>query len=559
MRITSNNVTAVINGKGWHSINWKKCHQHVKTIQTRIAKAACNQQWRTVSRLQRLLVRSFSARALAVKRVTENSGRKTPGVDGQIWSTPESKWEAIFKLRRKGYKPLPLKRVFIPKSNGKKRPLGIPVMLDRAMQALYLLGLEPVSETNADHNSYGFRPARCTADAIQQVCNMYSSRNASKWVLEGDIKGCFEHISHGWLLENIPMDKQILRNWLKAGIIEKGIFSKTLSGTPQGGIISPVLANMALDGLERLLQNRFGSKRSKTFRKHQVHFVRYADDFIISGKSKELLEENVLPLVKSFLAERGLTLSEEKTVITHITDGFDFLGQHVRRFGRKLIIRPAKKNVKQFLSKIRETIEGNRTVPAWVLISLLNPIIIGWANYHQHVASAETFNYVDNQIWRKIWQWCRRRHPGKGRRWIFRKYHTTIKMCHGRFYGVDPEGRKYVLSRASDIHINRYIKIKGAANPYDPEWDTYFERRLDYSWKKSHQGQKRILAIWKRQGSRCPLCEQPINRDTGWNVHHLLKKSLGGSDDVSNLVLLHPNCHRQLHSNDAGLPQGGGL
>ncbi len=156
---------------------------------------------------------------------------------------------------------------------------------------------------------------------------------------------------------------------------------------------------------------------------------------IISGKSKELLEENVLPLVKSFLAERGLTLSEEKTVITHITDGFDFLGQHVRRFGRKLIIRPAKKNVKQFLSKIRETIEGNRTVPAWVLISLLNPIITGWANFHQHVASAETFNYVDNQIWRKIWQWCRRRHLGKGQRWIFRKYHTTIKMCHGRFYG----------------------------------------------------------------------------------------------------------------------------
>lgn len=194
-----------------------------------------------------------------------------------------------------------------------------------------------------------------------------------------------------------------------------------------------------------------------------------------------------------------------------------------------------------------------------MLINLLNPIITGWANYHQHVASAETFNYVDNQIWRKIWQWCRRRHPGKGRRWIFRKYHTTIKMCHGRFYGVDPEGRKYVLSRASDIHINRYIKIKGTANPYDPEWETYFERRLDYSWKKSQQGQKRILAIWKRQGSRCPLCEQPINRDTGWNVHHLLKKSLGGSDDVSNLVLLHPNCHRQLHSNDAGLPQGGGL
>lgn len=288
--ITTNSVTAAINGAGWHSINWKRAHRHVKTIQTRIAKAASDQQWRAVSRLQRLLVRSFSAKALAVKRVTENNGRNTPGVDGQIWNTPEAKWAAVFKLERKGYKSRPLKRVHIPKSNGKTRPLGIPVMLDRAMQALHLSGLEPVSETLADHNSYGFRPARCTADAIQQVCNMYSSRYASKWVLEGDIKGCFDHINHDWLLEHIPMDKHILRKWLKAGIIEKGSFSETFSGTPQGGIISPVLANMALDGLEGELQTRFGKKRSKKSWKNQVHLVRYADDFIPPKEGTDTIE-----------------------------------------------------------------------------------------------------------------------------------------------------------------------------------------------------------------------------------------------------------------------------
>ncbi|EGH3761949.1 group II intron reverse transcriptase/maturase [Salmonella enterica] len=550
--ITTNSVTAAINGAGWHSINWKRAHRHVKTIQTRIAKAASDQQWRAVSRLQRLLVRSFSAKALAVKRVTENNGRNTPGVDGQIWNTPEAKWAAVFKLERKGYKSRPLKRVHIPKSNGKTRPLGIPVMLDRAMQALHLSGLEPVSETLADHNSYGFRPARCTADAIQQVCNMYSSRYASKWVLEGDIKGCFDHINHDWLLEHIPMDKHILRKWLKAGIIEKGSFSEKFSGTPQGGIISPVLANMALDGLEGELQTRFGKKRSKKSWKNQVHLVRYADDFIISGCSKEILENEVLPFVTSFLLKRGLTLSKEKTVITHITDGFDFLGQHIRRFDNKLIIRPAKKNVKSFLAKVRNTIDENKTVPAWLLIYKLNPLIRGWANYHRHVASASTFNNVDHQIWRKIWQWCARRHPGKSRRWVFRKYHTTIKMRNGMFYGIDSDGRKYVLQRAGAVHIFHHVKIKGAANPFDTEWEEYFEKRLDYSWRESRQGQKKILVIWRKQGSYCPLCEQPITRKTGWNIHHILKKSLGGSDNLENLVLLHPNCHRQLHSNDAG-------
>ncbi|WP_434124423.1 group II intron reverse transcriptase/maturase [Klebsiella variicola] len=550
--ITINCVTAAIGEEGWHSIDWSKCYRYVRTLQTRIAKATGNQQWRKVKKLQRLLIHSFSARALAVKRVTENSGRKTPGVDGKIWNTPKAKWEAIPRLKRQGYKPLPLKRVNIPKPNGKTRPLGIPTMQDRAMQALYLLGLEPVSETTADHNSYGFRPARSAADAIQQVCNMYSSRYAATWVLEGDIKGCFDHINHEWLLNNVPMDKRILRKWLKAEVIDKGTFRKTISGTPQGGIISPVLANMALDGLENELQTHFEKKRSKKGWKNLVHLVRYADDFIISGKSRELLENEVLPVVKTFLSKRGLMLSEDKTVITHITDGFDFLGQHVRRFGRKLVIRPAKKNVKAFLRKVRNIIEDNKTVPSWLLVYLLNPLIRGWANYHRHVASSDAFNVTDHHIWRKTWQWCARRHPGKSRRWIFRKYHTSIKMRHGMFYGIDDDGKKYVLHRAGSTNIFRHIKIKGAANPYLPEWENYFEKRLDYSWKESQQGQRKILAIWKRQGTQCPHCGQPISRETGWNIHHVLRKSQGGDDGLDNLILLHPNCHRQLHSNEAG-------
>ncbi len=261
----------------WHAINWQKANQNVRRLQARIVKATQEGKWGKVKALQRLLTHSFSGKALAVRRVTENQGKHTPGVDKEIWDTPTKKATAICNLKQRGYKPLPLKRVYIPKSNGKKRPLGIPTMTDRAMEALYLLALEPIAETTADPNSYGFRPQRSTADAIEQCFKTLAGKHMAEWILEGDIKACFDRISHEWLLANIPTDKAILRKWLKAGFMEQGILHPTDEGTPQGGIISPALANMTLDRLEKRLLTHFRLCQRVRYL-NKVHFVRYADD-----------------------------------------------------------------------------------------------------------------------------------------------------------------------------------------------------------------------------------------------------------------------------------------
>ncbi len=230
----------------WHAIDWYAVNAKVRTTQIRIAKASKDQDWRRVKALQRSLIRSFAARALAVKRVTENTGKRTAGVDGELWDTPTSKWEAIHALKQqRGYQARPLRRVYIPKANGKERPLGIPTMKDRAMQALHLLGLEPAIESDSDPNSYGFRRCRSTADAMSQLFVCLSQKVAAPWVLEADIEGCFDHINHEWLVDNVRMDKVVLPKWLKAGVVHKGQLKATEAGTPQGGIISPVLANAA--------------------------------------------------------------------------------------------------------------------------------------------------------------------------------------------------------------------------------------------------------------------------------------------------------------------------
>lgn len=532
--------------EAWHQIDWDRSHKIVRRLQARIVKATQEGKWGKVKALQHLLTHSYSGKVIAVKRVTENQGKRTPGVDNETWSTPESKSQAVRSLRQRGYKPSPMRRVYIPKANGKKRPLGIPTMKDRAMQALYLLALEPIAETTADPSSYGFRLERSCADAREACLIALGTKRAPQWVLEGDIKGCFDHINHQWMIDNIPMDKKILLKWLKAGIIEKGTHFPTEEGTPQGGIISPVLANMTLDGLASLLSQRFRLKRGKNYFNPMVNLVRYADDFIVTGVSQELLENEVKPFVKEFLATRGLALSEEKTKITHIEDGFDFLSKNVRKYDGKMLIKPSKRSVLRFLKQVRGIIKEYRGRRQEDLINKLNPIIRGWVNYYRHDVSKETFSKVDHEIWKSLWRWAEYRHPRKkGAGWIKDRYFVRQGTRDWVFSCL--EG-KCTLVRAGAVPIKRHVIIKSDANPFDPEWDEYFERRLGFKMERSLAGRRVLLALWRSQKGICPVCNQKISRETGWENHHVIAKSKGGSDKNSNRVLLHINCHRKVHS-----------
>ena len=534
----------------WHAIDWKSANHHVRRLQARIVKATQDKKWGKVKALQRLLTHSFSGKALAVRRVTENQGKHTPGVDQMIWNTPHKKINAVYALRQKDYHPQPLRRIYISKKNGKKRALGIPAMSCRAMQALYLLALDPVAETTADPNSYGFRPQRSTADAIEQCFTALGNRQSAPWILEGDIRSCFDGISHAWLLAHIPMEKAMLKKWLKSGYIEENTLYPTEEGTPQGGILSPVLANLTLDGLERRLRERFPKTTVKGIAA-KVNFVRYADDFIVTAASQEVLEQDIKPLVEAFMQERGLELSSEKTRITHIEEGFDFLGQHVRKYktGKqyKLLIKPARKNVHAHLEKIRAIIKKNQTLSAGRLILLLNPIIRGWAQYHQHVVSADVFRDVDDAIYRRLRQWMKRRHPKKANRWITKKYFKTSGGNNWVFSG-EKAGQVYHLAETASVPIKRHAKVKAQANPYDPAWETYYEKRLDVHIADTLKGKQGLIHLWKEQNGRCPMCQQTITKITGWHSHHLEWRSKGGPDTAANRVLLHPNCHQQLHS-----------
>lgn len=459
----------------WDAIDWQKVNRQVKRLQMRIAKAVRERKYGRAQALQWILTRSLSAKLLAVKQVTQNKGGKTPGVDRTIWKSSHQKMQAAKSLRKRGYHPKPLRRVYIPKKNNKQRPLSIPTMKDRAMQALHLLALEPVYEMQADRNMYGFRPKRSTADAIEQTFRSLARKTAAQWILEGDIKSCFDCISHDWLIANTPMDKSILKKWLQAGYIEKKVFHPTQEGTPQGGIISPTLMNMTLNGLEQAVKSVVARRGDK------VNVVAYADDFIITGASKEVLENKVKPVVTAFLQKRGLELSKDKTRITHIEDGFDFLGFNVRKYKGKLLIKPSKKSIKAFLDNIREIIKENKTAKAKNLIWQLNPKIRGWANYYRYVVAKNTFLYVDHCIVAALQRWIKRRHPNKTPTWRYDRYFRRRGLRKWTFYArvrdKNNQARLLDLFRAADVVIERYIKIRGKATPYDPAFRDYFERR----------------------------------------------------------------------------------
>jgi RNA-directed DNA polymerase len=502
------------------TINWGKIHRNVRKLQVRIAKAVREGKFNKAKSLMWLLVNSFYAKIAAVFRVITNKGGKTPGVDNVVWNIKTDLIPAAKSLRRRGYKPLPLRRVYIRKRNGKQRPLGIPTMKDRAMQALYLLALEPVAETMADPNSYGFRRNRACRDAIEQIFNCLAQKLSAQWILEADIKGCFDNISHNWLLGHVLIDKQILRKWLKAGYIEKQTLHPTLSGTPQGGIISPTLMNLTLDGLEKLLRKRFPKIKCQG-----VNIVRYADDFIVTAHSKETIEKEILPLIRQFLAERGLSLSDEKTKITHISEGFNFLSQNSRRYqGGKFLIKPSDNSVKEVKHKLRQIVFQNMGANPHDLIYQLNSLLRGWSNYHRHIVSKEIFKEIDYYLWYLLGKWCKHRHPNKPWKWIRAKYFwASGELC--TFSSVRPMAKQKVrinkLFRLGYIPIIRHVKVISMANPFDKANENYFKKRYKELkvkslkvkqkctiLKKLTETNKTLLDLWSIQPEsrkRCSL------------------------------------------------------
>lgn len=457
----------------WKNINWEKANKCINRLQIRIIKAIKEEKWNTAKRLQYLLTNSFYAKALAVKKVTSNKGKNTAGIDNKIWSYDKEKINAIQDLKTHKYKSQPTKRIYIPKKNGMMRPLSIPTMKDRAMQTLQVLALQPIAETMGDLNSYGFRKYRSCHDAMSRIFLSLSHRYDPEWILEGDIKGCFDNISHKWLLENIPMDKRILKEFIKTGFVYKKKIFPNSKGAAQGGAISPILANMTLDGLEAEIFKKvnIGKKgfQRKNNKLYKIRYIRYADDFIVAAKTPEILIK-IKEVIKEFMKERGLELSEEKTIITNIKQGFNFLGWNFKKYDNKLIIKPSNKNIDALTRKLSNIIKNNKTAKQENLIKQLNPVIIGWSNYNQKVCSRKVFEKLDYKLYKMLFSWALKRHRNKGKKWVINKYWKMDSKPKWSF-----EADEVKLKNFSNVPIVRQKWLDTSKNPYLDE--DYFIQR----------------------------------------------------------------------------------
>lgn len=464
----------------WSQINWEEAESYINRLQLRIVKAVKQDKWRLVKRLQYLITHSYYGKAIAIRKVTTNKGKNTPGIDGILLKSDNEKSKAIYILETKGYKSSALKRIYIEK-NGKKekRPLGIPTMKDRAMQALHLLGLEPVSETMADITSFGFRKHRSAHDAKEYGFSILCRKDSAQWILEGDIKGCFDNISHKWLIEHIPMNKMVLKQFIKSGYVYKRRLYPTKTGTPQGGIISPTLANMTLDGMDGLIKQKYWLNKEGKIdvkgNKKKVHIIKYADDFIVTASDEETLID-IKEMLRKFLKERGLELSEEKTKITRIEDGFDFLGWNFRKYDGKLLIKPSEKSIQRVVRKASEIIKKCNGHTQESLIQQLNPVIRGWAEYHHTVCSKEVFSKIDNMIWGMLWSWTKRRHSNKPKNWIIRKYWKTHKTRKWSF-----KSDTNILFLMNDLPILRNPQLRLNTNAF-----------IDVEYYKNREKSRRV-------------------------------------------------------------------
>jgi RNA-directed DNA polymerase len=449
--LLENNMT-----KNWNEINWKQCYEYLTELQYNILIAYREKDKNQVKIQQHRLTRSFAARAIAVRKVVSNKGKKTPGIDKVIWDRKELRFEAIGKLKDLSqYKASPVRRVYIPKAGNKLRPLGIPTMIDRAVQTLLMFTIDPIAEETACQRSYGYRLHRGVKDCAVYLWMVSASPTANRRsILEADIKGFFPSVCHKWLLENIPMDKRILKEFLKAGYMEDASLQPTLEGFPQGSPISPPLANLTLNGLEKILRER------------DFLTTRYADDFVVLGKSDNELSEVARPLIVEFLSERGLELHPEKTGICSVEEGYDFLGYHFREYpdkgrmkGNKLgafLVTPSSEKVKAFCKELRILIKGYNEKSLYELTRKLNMKLRGWAEHYRTVTSQKAFNTVSYHVWNALWRKLVRRHRKRSKDWLYKKYFKRKKGNKWIFVTGKGSEKELVLFQISYVEIKRH-------------------------------------------------------------------------------------------------------